>query len=301
MRCRTVRSFLVTLAAVLTQLVVPSLARAQTAAVRPACRHPVTAADATYDFVMQSLTPADSIQGTAGEVSLLDQRIAHAMRGSIGGSDQALPRIDSLGYAEANGVLPIAIVVHRDAPTTWEREPAADSASARMAGLYGLLFHSMTPADLRITWPAVARGDSLVLQLSLHAITRGRPDFFQVTNTSMLVFAARHPADAEAPPIFEQEGRFIPSYKVMERGVAWRVAMQATIDDEGRVEKSTVHDIRAMASTSDSSHFEYYYSKIVDAARQAMLDSRFVPAHRDGCNVEQIVRQAYYVNPTGYR
>ncbi len=73
--------------------------------------------------------------------------------------------------------------------------------------------------------------------------------------------------------------------------------MEATIDANGNVEKSSVRDVRSLASASDSAHFDDDYKKLVDAARQAMLHSRYVPGHRGGCAVEQVVRQSFSVNP----
>ena len=54
-------------------------------------------------------------------------------------------------------------------------------------------------------------------------------------------------------------------------------------------------------AASDSAHFDYSYKKLVEAAREAMLHSKYVPAHHNGCAVEQAVRQSFYVNPGALR
>jgi len=270
------------------------------------CR-PDTSSDGAFDFVRQSLTTVDVTIVQASELIALNQRIAGAVRSALGVSDTLLPRADTLDYAEDVGRLPLTIVVHRDAPATWHVDAAMDStgaagdtADARFANLYDLVLGTMGPNDLRIAWPTGAARDSAEIHVRLQKQVHGGLDPGRATNSTVLIFKALHATDPDGAPVLARGGPFFPSYHVM-NGVAWRVVMEATIDAYGNVEKKSVHDIRSMASASDSAHFDYSYQKIVDAARQAMLHSKYVPAHHNGCAVEQIVRQAFYVNPGALR
>jgi len=264
------------------------------------CRRSAESWDGAYDFVRQLLTTIDISAVRPTELILLNKRIASAMRVALGGSDTVLPRADTLGRPEADGALPFTIVMHRDAPATWRVDAAADSAGARLANLYTLVLGAMAPSDLRIPWPSGAPWDSAEIRVRLITQVFGPLNAQQPSDNSLLIFRALHPIDPNGPPVVARAGQFFPSYHVM-NGVAWRVVMEATIDADGNVEKKTVHDIRSMASASDSAHFDYSYQKIVDAAREAVLHSKYVPAHHGGCAVEQVVRQSFVVNPGALR
>ena len=72
-------------------------------------------------------------------------------------------------------------------------------------------------------------------------------------------------------------------------------------DADGNLKRNTIQDIRSMATTSDSAHFTDYYTQVADAARDAMTHSIYMPAHRGGCAVEQVIRQSFFVSPTRTR
>lgn len=255
--------------------------------------------DGAYDFMSQWLTTTDVTTVRAGELISLNHRIAGAVRATLGVSDTLLPRADTLDYPEDDGVLPITIVLHRDAPATWRVDSAADSADARFVRLYDLVLSSMAPNALRIAWPTDATRDTAEIRVRVRKqVFGGLAD--HPAQPAVLIYKALHPIDPNGLPVLARSGDFIPSYHVL-NGVAWRVVMEATIDPNGNVEKKTVHDIPSMASASDSAHFDYAYKKLVDAARQAMLHSRYVPAHRNGCATAHLVQQSFYVNPGALR
>lgn len=294
----------VTIAAV---VLLPAIARPQSPAahdaspVTPASTAPCLTAeswDGAYDVMSQWLTTIDVTTVRAGELIALNHRIAGAVRATLGVSD-TLPRADTLDYPEDDGVLPITIVLHRDAPATWRVDSAADSAAARFVRLYDLVLSSMAPNALRIAWPTDATHDTAEIRVRVRKqVFGGLAD--HPAQPADLIYKALHPIDPNSPPVLARSGDFIPSDHVL-NGVAWRVVMEATIDPNGNVEKKSVHDIPSMASASDSAHFDYSYKKLVDAARQAMLHSRYVPAHHNGCAVEQAVRQSFFVNPGAWR
>lgn len=269
------------------------------------CR-PVESWKGAFDFMSQSLTTIDITIARASELIGLNQRIASAVRSTLGVSDTLLPRVDTLDYPEDGGTLPLTIVMHRDAPATWRVDSAADgadvatdTADARFVRLYRLVLGTMAPNDLRIAWPTGASRDSAEIRVRVSKqVFGGLTD--HPSRNAVLIYKALHSIDPNGPPVLARGGPFTPSYHVMS-GVAWRVVMQATIDLDGNVEKKSVHDIRSMASASDSAHFDDSYKKLVDAARQAMLHSKYVPAHHNGCAVEQNVQQSFYVNPGALR
>lgn len=251
--------------------------------------------DGAYDFTSQSLTVVDTSTVRAKELIQLNQRIASAVRATLGGSDTLLPRADSLNYAD--GTLPLAIVVHRDAPATWHIDADADTAGARLAKFYGLVLGTMAPNNLWISWPTGATRDAAEIRVQVHTQMFGRLNPDRLADNAVLIFRTLHPVDPNGPPVLAFGGPFFPSSHFTNGRVAWRVVMEATIDANGNVEKSSVRDVRSQASASDSAHFDDDYKKLVDAARQAMLHSRYVPGHRGGCAVEQVVRQSFSVNP----
>lgn len=289
-------------------VLLPALARPQSPAARDssqagigstaACRS-VDSWDGAFDFMSQRLTTIDVTTVRAGELIALNHRIAGAVRATLGVSDTLLPRADTLNYPEDDGVLPITIELHRDAPATWHADSAADSADARFVRLYDLVLSTMAPNALRIAWPSDAARDSAEIRVRVRKqVFGGLVD--HPAQPAVLIYKALHPIDPNGSPVLARSGDFIPSYHVL-NGVAWRVVMEATIDPDGSVEKKSVHDVPSMASASDSAHFDYSYRKIVDAARQAMLHSKYVPAHRNGCAVEHVVQQSFYVNPGALR
>ena len=293
--------------AIAAALIAPANAPAQSPGVHDAqppgsaaasCR-PAGNWDGAYDFMSQWLTTIDITTVRAGELIALNQRVAGAVRAALGVSDTLLPRADTLDYPEDDGVLPLTIVLHRDAPATWHADSTADSADAPFVRLYDLVLSSMAPNDLRIAWPTDATRDSAEVRVRVRKqVFGGLTD--HPAQPAILIYKALHPIDPNGPPVVARSGAFLPSYHVI-NGVAWRVVMEATIDADGNVEKKSVHDIPSLASASDSAHFDYSYKKLVDAARQAMLHSRYVPAHRNGCAVEQTVRQSFYINPGALR
>lgn len=287
----------------------PAIARAQSPAVHhaspvgaaPASCRSAASWDGAYDFTSQSLTTMDTSIVRATELTLLNQRIARAVRATLGGSDTLLPRADSLAYPDADGSLPVAIVVHRDAPATWHVDAGADSAGARLAKLYGLVLGTMAPNDLWISWPTGATRDAAEVRVQLHTQMFGALNADQSSDKAVPIFRTLHPVDPNGPPVLARGGPFVPSSHIANGRVGWRVVMEATIDADGNVEKTTVHDVRSLASASDSAHFDDDYKKLVDAARQAILHSKYVPAHHNGCAVEQAVQQSFYVNPGALR
>ena len=294
-------------AALAAALVAPANAGAQSRRVHDAQPTGSTAAscrptdnwDGAYDFMSQWLTTIDITTVRAGEMIALNHRVAGAVRATLGVSDTLLPRADTLDYPEDDGIVPLTIVLHRDAPATWHVDSSADTADARFVRLYDLVLGSMAPNDLRIAWPTNATRDSAEIRVRVRRqVFGGLTD--HPAQPAILIYKALHPIDPNGPPVLARGGAFNPSYHVM-NGVAWRVVMEATIDAEGNVEKKSVHDIPSLASASDSAHFDYAYKKLVDAAREAMLHSKYVPAHRNGCAVEQAVRQSFYVNPGALR
>ena len=293
--------------AIVAALLAPATAQAQSPAAHDAspvgraassCRS-VESWDGAFDFMSQWLTTIDITTVRAGELIALNQRLAGAVRAALGVSDTLLPRADTLDYPEVDGVVPLTIVLHRDAPATWHADSTVDSVDAPFVHLYDLVLGSMTPNELRIAWPTDATRDSAEVHVRVRKqVFGGLTD--HPAQPAILILKALHPTDPNGPPQVARSGAFLPSYHVI-NGVAWRVVMEATIDAEGNVEKKSVHDIPAMASASDSAHFGYAYKKLVDAAREAMLHSKYVPAHRNGCAVEQAVRQSFYVNPGALR
>ncbi len=293
--------------AIAAALVAPANARAQSRGVHDAQPTGSTAApcrpagnwDGAFDFMSQWLTTIDIATVRAGEMIALNHRVAAAVRATLGASDTLLPRADTLDYPEDDGIVPLTIVLHRDAPATWHVDSSADTADARFVRLYDLVLGSMAPNDLRIAWPTNATRDSAEVRVRVRKqVFGGLTD--HPAQPAVLIYKALHPIDPNGPPLVARSGAFIPSNHLM-NGVAWRVVMEATIDAEGNVEKKSVRDIPSLASASDSAHFDYAYKKLVDAAREAMLHSKYVPAHRDGCAVEQAVRQSFYVNPGALR
>ncbi len=158
--------------------------------------------------------------------------------------------------------MPLTIVLHRDAPATWHPAPSTDSADARLSTFYRVVLGSMAPNDQRTPWPTGATSDSAIIRVWMST---------------------------------QQFGR------LMNAGIAWRVVMEATIDADGNLKRNTIQDIRSMATTSDSAHFTDYYTQVADAARDAMTHSIYMPAHRGGCAVEQVIRQSFFVSPTRTR
>lgn len=293
--------------AIVVALVAPAAAQAQShgahdaspvASAAAPCRS-VESWDGAFDFMTQWLTTIDVTTVRAEELIALNHRIAGAVRATLGVSDTLLPRADTLDYPEDDGMVPLSIVLHRDAPATWRVDSSADTANARFAHLYDLVLGAMAPNDLRIAWPTGATRDSAEIRVRVRKqVFGGLTD--HPTQAAILIYKALHPIDPNGSPVLARGGSFIPSYHVM-NGVAWRVVMEATVDADGNVEKKSVHDIPSLASASDSAHFDYSYKKLVDAAREAMLHSRYVPAHHNGCAIEHSVRQSFYVNPGALR
>lgn len=269
----------------------------------PASCRSVASWEGAFDYMSQSLSTIDVTIVRASELIALNQRIAGAMRATLGVSDTLVPRADTLDYPDDEGQVPLTIVLHRDAPATWHADSAADSAdaatdstAARFVSLYRVVLSTMAPNDLRIAWPTGATRDSARVHVRVSKQVFGGLGSERPAHDALVIFKALHPIDANGPPVVARAGPFVPSSDAM-NGVAWRVVMEATIDADGNVEKKSVHDIRSMASASDSAHFDNTYKKLVDAARQAMLHSRYVPAHQNGCAVEHIIQQSFYVNP----
>lgn len=82
------------------------------------------------------------------------------------------------------------------------------------------------------------------------------------------------------------------SHRLARLAVGYALIVPAT----SHVEKRSVRDGPSLALATDSAHFEHDYKRLVDAARQSMLDSKYFPARSGGCVVAEQVHQPFYVN-----
>lgn len=288
-------------------LIVPATSHAQSAAtpdssatavsVSAKCRHPLKASDAEYDAALQSLELRDTSSRLTAGAGRLNERIARAMRHALGGSETLVPRADSLGIpTEVDGAVPLALIVHRDGPTTWQVDAGSRGEPARLAGVYRAVLGTMSRDDLLLEWQNDVAADSAVLMLRLSKHALQSADAIHVGRTSSAVFVTVRPLDFDTPPVYERtSGLFVP-YDIRESRTGWRIVMEATIDEDGNVEKRSVRDVPSLALATDSAHFEHDYKRLVDAARQSMLDSKYFPARSGGCAVAEQVHQPFYVN-----
>ncbi len=235
---------------IVTMVALPAIASAQSPAAHDSspvgattasCRSAVNW-DGAYDFTSQSLTAVDTSTVRAKELIQLNERIASAVRATLGGSDTLPPRADTLSDPDADGALPLAIVVHRDAPATWHVDAGADSAGARLAKFYGLVLGTMAPNNLWISWPTGATRDAAEIRVQVHTQMFGRLNPDRPADNAVLIFRTLHPVDPNGPPVLAFGGPFFPSSHFYER--ARRVAGRHGSDDRRERERGKVERAR---------------------------------------------------------
>jgi hypothetical protein len=260
-----------------------------------ACATPSSPDLVSKRIVDQRIEPASPAPGLDEPIATIAERLAEHVRTALGGTPDSMPSVDALANAHVDGVAPATIVLHRNQPPTW-RVDSGPSIDARIVVLYTTALRDLSADAPHLDWPAGLSSDSAVLSVSLSTYRIGNTTgkIVRVVHGRVLpVFLMKDQPNADEQPIVRRPARPMVPYSLIRSGIAETVVLEATVLPNGHVDPATIRDVREAASASDSSRFEYYHTKFVAAARQAILDTWFFPARSSGCAVAALVRLPY--------
>lgn len=256
-----------------------------------ACADTVTPQRFAKTTIVQREVLNDSIPAIADQLELVSQRIAEGVRIALGAAPNIVPENDTLAdWRHVVGAVPVMVVFHRDAPTTWRVDSAVDPTRAKLLALYVGVLRGMSPNNLLVIWPTAFAPDSITLGLVLwpnEPIKLSDPPQFPVFSTSMgVVTATRSKPD--------HYGHVLYPVDAADHTVVASVTMAFMVDSSGHVDTASVTDVLPPTKSLHFPHAERYYREFVDAARKAVIESTFHPARWGGCPIPARVRTQFF-------
>jgi hypothetical protein len=250
------------------------------------CRDTLDADNLSSFMVAQEVLMQDTTPAMLAQVSLIAQRIAATVRAALGAPDESVPPGNALGmFEEGSQDVPIDIVLHRDGPTTWRSAtPSAHATTPKVTAFYMQVLKSIPPDSLWIVWPDGYSPDSLVLRLNLESYRKNML-LSERKIASFMVFMAH--GVTEGPAIIRDKGPMVYPSDANFQSRAGRVVLQYVVDTSGRADSTTIRVLEPSDSEIDTTATGRFYREFIDASRNAVLQTQYLPAHVGGCPMRQ--------------
>lgn len=237
--------------------------------------------------VYQTAMPSDTSRTVLDEVALISEHIGERVRAALGNGPDSVSTVDTLvAWRYLAGRVPVRIVLHREAATTWSIESASDTAKAKLATFYAAVLRTMPADELEMVWPEYLAPDSLTVYLALSTTESSQRPQPRVGYPMMSVFRTRGIAFR---PAMVREDNPTPAYpldaeqqRIEADVIVWIIVRPSGFADETtkRVVLSSAHPIGSRAR----GHFAQEFTSEVEHVIKRM---RFLPARAGGCAVPQ--------------
>ncbi|HTL94707.1 MAG TPA: hypothetical protein VL157_04150 [Gemmatimonadaceae bacterium] len=262
-----------------TWLVQDSVARACLDTLSDGSARPVT--------VYQIATASDTSRTVLDEIALISQHIGERVRAALGNGRDAVSAVDTLvAWRRLAGRVPIQLVVHREAATTWSIDSGADPAKAKLVTLYSSVLRTMPGDELEMVWPEHLASDSVTVRLELSSTEVSNRPLPRPGYPMVSVFRTRGVAFR---PAVARPNNPTPVYPMdaVQHAVSAQVIMGIVVRLGGHADgavRSVVISSRGSISSGARAHFAQEFTSVVEGVVKRM---RFEPARVGGCAVPQ--------------
>lgn len=237
--------------------------------------------------VYQIATPSDTSEPVLAQAALISQAVAERVRVALGGDSGSVPAADTLvTWRHLAGHVPIRLVVHREAATTWSIDSGADTAKTKLAALYASVLRAMPDDRLDMVWPEHLAPDSVTILFELtsaESSTRPlpRPDYPMIA-----VFRTR---GVGFTPAIARRNNPVPRYPLdaEQQRVRVEVIMGIVVRPSGRADGSTRSVVISSPGSISSGTRERFAREFTSVVERVMKAMRFEPARVGGCAVPQ--------------
>lgn len=237
--------------------------------------------------VYQMATASDTSRAVLDEVALISEHIGEHARTALGGGNDIVPNADTLvAWRHLAGPVPVRIVVHREAATTWSIDSGADAAKANVATFYSTVLRTMPGDDLNMVWPPNLAPDSIVVDLVLSPTDSAKQPLPRPGYPMIAVFRTRGVAFT---PAMVRRDSPTPAYPVdaIQQRIGADVIANIVVRPSGFADgttRSVVISSRDPMGSRARDHFVREFTSVVERVVKRM---RFEPAMIGGCAVPQ--------------
>lgn len=262
-----------------TWLVEDSAARACLDTLSDASVRPVT--------VYQVAIASDTSRAVLDEIALISEHMGERVRAALGGGPDSVPSVDTLAaWRHLAGRVPVLIVVHREAATTWSIDGGSDTAKAKLAALYSAVLRTMPADELEMVWPEHLTPDSVTVYLALTPTESAKVPLPIPGYPMMSVFRTRGVAFT---PAMARRHNPAPDFPMdaEQRRIGANVIEDIVVRPDGHADamtRSVVISSGDSLSNQARDHFTGEYRSVVE---QVIRKMRFEPARVAGCAVPQ--------------
>ena len=189
----------------------------------------------------------------------------------------------------------VRVVLHRDGAFGIQTKPDSSMDSVRSLGLT-LIERAIKDASAegeRVFWPDELKGDSAIFRIYFMAPypnKDGSPGEVTARFASVVFSLALPWAE---PVSVKKLSR--PSYPEIPReGFSeGYVILQFHVDENGNLDRSTIHDLWPSNRERPVGSLAEYYRLFVNAAKSSVLNTQYRAASVSGCAIPQTVRQPF--------
>lgn len=252
-----------------------------------ACLDTLSDAGLRRVIVYQVATASDTGRTVLDEVALISEHIGERVRAALGGDSAVVPNADTLvHWRHLAGRVPVRVVVHREAATTWSVDSGADTAKVKLATLYATVLRAMPGDELEMAWPEHLAPDSVTVDLALSSTESEKRPQPRPGYPMMAVFRARGVAFT---PAMVRPNSPTPQFPMdaEEQRIGAEVVAGIVVRPSGFADgttKSVVLSSRDPIGSRAREHFAREYTSVVESVITKM---RFEPARIGGCAVPQ--------------
>ena len=252
------------------------------------CVDTLSAASLRPVTVYQIAKPSDTTETVLAQVALISQRVAEGVRAALGGGRDLVSDADTLAsWRRVAGRVPVRVVLHREAPTTWRPDSSADPAKMKLTALYASVLRAVPADQLEIVWPEPAASDSLIVFFELTSTDSDKRPLPRPGYPMISVFRMR---GVGFTPAMNRPGGPYPLYPddAEAAGVDAEVVMDTVVSPSGPAD-ATVRSlvISSRRDTLDGDARERYGREFTLSVEQVLRRKRFDPARIGGCAVPQ--------------
>jgi hypothetical protein len=257
------------------------------------CSDTLVAANVAPLTVYQLAVSRDTTAAIVAQLDLVAERIAEAVRTSLGATGQSVPAGDSLGmFVNSYNRLPVDVVLRRSGSWAWRlATPDSNQAPAKVTASYTRALQSIPADSLWIVWPEGYAADSVLLRLELMPFANALQLPGRATSAAFAVFTTKGIA---LTPAFVRKRP--PAEYPLDAGrkrISGEVLLTFVIDDRGRAVAKTIHVLRPSKALLDTSDFAHFYREFIQASRNSVLNTEYESAHVGTCAVREAVQQPF--------
>lgn len=222
-------------------------------------------------------------------------RVATRLRLALGAGPDEVPAADSvLDWRRVGGTL--EVTVHPDGRHSWappETQTSSDTLYLPGRALLERALQASVDAGEGIRWPEGAGTGPLTFDLLFREpeIARDLTVTLPRMRVTAPVFSMSMPWSQ--PVVQLQPPRIEFPKAALEVGAEGTVALRFVVDTIGRVERSSIRQVRPRGTSRPAVAGGTYSQDFVTAARQSLGTARYAPATVGGCTVRQLVQQPF--------